>query len=86
MSDYLLKTKLRSDCRQLHINDLIWQYKIGLKNTIFYTPENKKIVISTYKIDHPERPFVKEDGLFGEIKEDGIRPSDIKSYIEKNLC
>lgn len=86
MSDYILKTKVRNDCRKIHIDDLMWQYKISTRNTIIYTPEGVKIVVPTYKIDHPERTFVKEDGPFGELVEDGIRPSDIKTYIEKNLC
>lgn len=86
MSDFILKTKVRNDCRKIHIDDLMWQYKIGARNTIFYTPENKKIIVPTHKIDYPERTFVKEDGPFGELVEDGIRPSDIKTYIEKNLC
>lgn len=85
MSDYLLKTKLRNDCRQLHINDLVWQYKIGQKYICIYSPENKKFNILVGKFLVEKSPHWCCHDCSGPRYQD-ITPAIIKSYIEKNLC
>lgn len=87
--------------RKIHINNQVWTYVIGEKNVAIRSPKNKKVVvdfptlkgISWEKIHEARDTYCTLCHEFCEFREkEGvdfihgmIRPSDVKTYIEKNL-
>jgi hypothetical protein len=61
--------------RKIHINEQIWEYRIGRSNAIILSPDKIKHVVGLGHI---------QPGLRWE-EDYSIKPAMVKSYIEKNL-
>ena len=75
-----LKNKKRHGFKTLHRPDGIWQWKVGRKNVIIYSPTNQKIIAdcqSVANVGDWERAVWK--------RYDQITPAMVTKWIDSNV-
>lgn len=77
-----MTTKIRKGFRKIHLDDEIWQYKIG-QSIVIFSPSNLRHLADQSKVSGLDWNSLERD--YDKRTFDGITPKMIKEYIIKNL-